>query len=311
MTTITKLSPSLWQISLPFQNVHGIVGSYLLTGKNDLVILDPGPASMTEALLAGIREVGFDPEAVTHLLVTHVHLDHAGAVGSLVRRLPMAHVYAHSKGAPHLLDSSKVMASASRVFGEQMNLLWGEIEPTPQERLQIVEGGGILELAGRCLEVYYAPGHAVHHIIFFDPHTGELFAGDAAGIRLKGINYVRPSTPPPDLDLEAWSESIDLMKRLHPSVLYIGHFGVVRNPAQHLDQLREKLFAWGDYVLRAMLEGQEEAEIAGKLFAQLQPELLEAAIDPSLLERKDITTNYPMVVRGYMRYWRKRHPDLL
>ncbi|HJT55917.1 MAG TPA: MBL fold metallo-hydrolase [Ktedonobacteraceae bacterium] len=311
MVTITDLSPGVWQISLPFQGEDNIVGSYLLAGKNELVIVDPGPGSMTEELFAAVRMLGFEPEAVTWLLITHVHLDHAGAAGSLVRQLPNVHVYAHSRGAPHLLDPSKIVASASRIFGERMPLIWGEVEAIPQERLYNIDGDGVLEAAGRRFEVYYTPGHASHHIIFFDPHSGELFAGDVAGVLLPGIDYVRPSTPPPDLDLEAWSKSIDVIKQLHPNVLYIGHFGAIRNPIQHLEQLRERLFVWGGDVLKGMQEGREETEIAEDLLARVQPELLQAAMDANLLERKDITTNYLMVVRGYMRYWRKKHPEYL
>jgi len=261
---------------------------------------------MLEHLLTAIREAGFDPEDVTHILATHVHLDHAGACGSLVQRMPGARVYVHSKGAPHLLDTSKVVASAARIFGERMQELWGDIEPTPQERLHILEGGDVLNVAGRRLEVHYTPGHAVHHVIFFDVHSGELFAGDVAGVRLQGIDYIRPPTPPPDLDLEDWSASMDLVKSLRPDVLYIGHFGAQRNIAQHFEQLREKLYAWGDFVLAAMRDGKEEAEILKMLIEQTQPELVRVAGDEHVIVRYEIATNYPMTVQGYMRYWKKK-----
>src|SRR5438876_4110870 len=230
---------------------------------------------MLESLLASIRAAGFDPEDVTHILATHVHLDHAGATGSLVRQLPGAHVYVHRKGAPHLLDTTKVIASASRIFGDRMKLLWGEIESTPQERLHIIEGGDILNIAGRRLEVHYTPGHAVHHVIFFDVHSGELFAGDVAGVRLPGIDYIRPPTPPPDIDLEAWSDSIKLVKSLRPDVLYIAHFGAIKNISEHLDRLREKLYAWGEFVLVAMRDGKDEAEIVSMLTEHMNSELLQ------------------------------------
>ena len=311
MSTVTQLSSGLWQISLPFLGEHEIVGSYLLAGADDLAIIDPGPESMLEPLLASITEAGFDPEDVTHIVATHVHLDHAGGAGSLVSRMPGARVFVHSKGAPHLIDPSKVVASATRIYGERMKLLWGEIEPVPEERLQIIEGGDILKIAGRRLEVHYTPGHAVHHVIFFDVHSGELFAGDVAGVRLPGVDYVRPPTPPPDLDLEAWSSSIKLVKSLRPDVLYIGHFGEVRNIPQHFGRLEEKLYSWGDFVLKAMREGKNEAEIISMLIEHTEPELLKAAGDPHALERYEIATNYPMTVQGYMRYWRKKHPERL
>jgi glyoxylase-like metal-dependent hydrolase (beta-lactamase superfamily II) len=311
LSFVKQLSPGTWQVSLPFQGEPEIVGSYLMAGGNELAIIDPGPGSMLEHLLAAIREAGFDPEDVTHILATHVHLDHAGACGSLVQRMPRAQVYVHSKGAPHLLDTSKVVASAARIFGERMQELWGDIEPTPQERLHILEGGDVLNVAGRRLEVHYTPGHAVHHVIFFDVHSGELFAGDVAGVRLQGIDYIRPPTPPPDLDLEDWSASMNLVKSLRPDVLYIGHFGAQRNIAQHFERLREKLYTWGDFVLAAMRDGKKEAEILKTLIEQTQPELVRAAGDEHAIVRYEIATNYPMTVQGYMRYWKKKHPERL
>jgi len=311
LSNVTQISPGAWQISHPFLGENEIIGSYLLAGRDELAIIDPGPGSMVESLLTSIQAVGFDPQEVTHILATHVHLDHMGAAGTLVRQLPRAQVYAHSKGAPHLLDTAKVVASASRIFGERMKLLWGEIESTPQERLSIIEGGDILNIAGRRLEVHYTPGHAVHHVIFFDAHSGELFAGDVAGVKLQDVDYVRPPTPPPDLDLEAWSNSINLVKSLRPDVLYIGHFGAIKNIPEHFDLLREKLNSWGDFVLGAMRDVKDEAEITALLIEHTKPELLRAAHNPHAIERYEIATNYPMTVQGYMRYWRKKHPERL
>ena len=302
----------MWQISHTFQGENEIVGSYLIAGANELAIIDPGPGSVIDSLLASIREAGFEPGDVTHILATHVHLDHAGATGSLVKQMPKAQVYVHGLGAPHLLDTTKVVASASRIFGERMKMLWGEIEPTPADRLHIIENGDKLTIAGRRLEVHYAPGHAIHHVIFFDVHSGELFAGDAAGVRLPGVDYVRPPTPPPDLDLEAWSNTIELLKRLRPDVLYIGHFGAIKSVSLQLERLREKLYTWGEFVLSAMRDGKTEAEIIAMLIEHTKPELLRAAAGhTNVLPRYEIATNYPMTVQGYMRYWKKNHPERL
>src|ERR1700682_3434064 len=139
----------MWQISHTFQGENEIVGSYLMAGANELAIVDPGPGSVIDSLLASIREAGFEPGDVTHILVTHVHLDHAGATGSLVKQMPKAQVYVHGLGAPHLLDTTKVVASASRIFGDRMKTLWGKIESTPMDRLKTIEGGDKLIVAGR------------------------------------------------------------------------------------------------------------------------------------------------------------------
>lgn len=311
MTTVTSLNAVTWQISLPFQGEEGIIGSYLLAGNNELAIIDPGPGSMMEPLLTAIKQAGFAPKDVTHLLATHVHLDHAGVVGSLVKHMPKAKVYAHSKGALHLLDTTKVVASATRIYGDRMQQLWGDIESTPTDRIQTMEGGDVLSVAGRHLEVHYTPGHAVHHVVFFDASSGDLFAGDTAGVRLQGIDYVRPPTPPPDIDLEAWFDSIDIIKELQPDVLYLGHFGATRNAAQHLERLRDQLISWGNFVLGAMREHKNEQDILDLLIAQTEPELKHATSDPDAPTRYEIATNYAMTVQGYMRYWKKKHPERL
>ncbi len=308
MTTVSKVNSGLWQISLPFQGEEEVVGSYLFSGKDELVLVDPGPGSTAQALLTSIREAGFEPQNVTSILLTHIHLDHAGATGTLLHSMPEAKVVVHSKGAPHLIDPSKLVTSARRIYGERMDDLWGEIEAVPQDRIQVMEGGEVLNVAGHRFEVHYTPGHAVHHVIFFDVHSGELFAGDAAGVCLPGTEYVRPPTPPPDLDIEAWSSSIDLLKRLRPDVLYIGHFGAKRNPTQILEALRANLFAWGDLILSAMNDGKSETEIVQLLRQQTEPELLRKTNEANVLKRYDLASNYEMTVQGYMRYWRKSYP---
>ncbi len=311
MATTTQFASGTQQISLPFQGESDIIGSYLLAGDNEVAIIDPGPGSTIEALFASIREAGFEPQQVTHLLATHVHLDHAGGVGSLVRAMPHAKVYVHSKGAPHLLDTSKVVASATRIYGDRMQTFWGEIESTPQERLRVIEDGDILKVAGRRLEVHYTPGHAIHHVVFFDVHSGELFAGDTAGVRLQGVDYVRPPTPPPDIDLEAWNQSIDKIKKMRPDILYLGHFGPTSNAQYHLEQLRKKLTTWGNTVLESMRRGNDEEGVLAQLIANTEYELARSSSDPNVVKRYEIATNYAMTVQGYMRYWQKKHPERL
>jgi glyoxylase-like metal-dependent hydrolase (beta-lactamase superfamily II) len=311
LTTVNSVSPGLWQISLPFQGEEGVVGSYLLSGKDQLALVDPGPGSTVDALLQSIREAGFEPQDVTHILLTHIHLDHAGATGTILHSMPKAKVVVHSKGAPHIIDTSKLIASATRIYGERMHELWGKIESVPQDRLQIVEGGEVLNFAGRRLEVHYTPGHAIHHVVFFDVHSGELFAGDTAGVCLANTEFVRPPTPPPDLDIDAWSSSIDLLKKLRPDVLYIGHFGQKRNPIQILEGLRANLFTWGDIILSAMRDGKNEVEIIQVLRQSTEPEVLRKTDDANALKRYDLASNYEMTVQGYMRYWKKHHAERL
>jgi glyoxylase-like metal-dependent hydrolase (beta-lactamase superfamily II) len=300
MAVVTKVSqgtrPGTWQISLPFQGEEEVVGSYVFAGKDELAVIDPGPSSTAESLLARLREAGFNPQDVTHLLLTHIHLDHAGGVGLLLRSMPQAKIYVHRNGAPHLIDPTRFLASASRIYGNQMQELWGEVLPVPEDRIKALEGGDVLNVAGRRMEVHYTPGHASHHVIFFDVHTGELFAGDVGGVRLQDINYVRAPTPPPDLDVEGWSTSIDKLKQLRPDVLYLAHYGPATNAIPHLEHMRE---------------GKNETEITELLTSTTAPDLQRSAGNAGVLPRYNLMSGYQMSVQGYMRYWSKKHPEQL
>lgn len=311
MTVVTELRPGLWQISLPFLMEEGIVGSYLLAGNDELALIDPGPGSMDSALLEAVHTAGFTPQDITHILLTHIHLDHAGGAGLLLQQTPNARVYVHSIGAPHIIDPTRVVASAARIYGERMQQLWGPIVAIPADKITMLEDGDTLAVAGRHLQVFYTPGHAIHHVVFYDQVTGELFTGDVAGVRLQGIDYVRPPTPPPDLDLESWTESIKIIRDLHPEVLYLGHFGPTRNVEHHLSRLQEKLYAWGELVLAALREGKDERAIIDLLIARTEPELRQATSSEQDLRRYEIATNYPMTAQGYIRYWNKKHPEKL
>jgi glyoxylase-like metal-dependent hydrolase (beta-lactamase superfamily II) len=225
--------------------------------------------------------------------------------------MPNARVYVHSLGARHLIDPSRLISSASLIYGDRMKLLWGDIEPVPAERVQRIGEGDVLSVADRQLEVHYTPGHAIHHVAFYDARTRELFAGDVAGVRLPGVDYIRPPTPPPDIDLEAWSASLNRVRQLRPNVINLAHFGPTHDVDRHLDRLEKALYVWGDFVLEAMRAGKSEAEIIMLVIEKTQPELERIARDPHSVQRYEIAANYAMSVQGYMRYWRKLHPERL
>lgn len=317
MAEINQLTTGLWHISLPFQHEYGVVGAYVLSGYNaagqpELALIDPGPETTVQFLLEALREGGWEPARVTHILITHIHLDHSGGVGTLLQSMPQARVFVHPLGAPHLNDPTRLIQSATRIYGDHMQTLWGKIEPVPANQIEVIHDGALIPVAGQTLHVHYTPGHASHHVIFYNPHSGELFAGDVAGVRLQDIDYVRPPTPPPDLDLEAWANSIELMKSLHPSVLYLAHFGPQRAINQLLDELQQRLFAWGELVLQALREHKDVATIITTLIAHAEPELRQkTGNNPDADIRYDLTTNYQMTVEGYVRYWQKHHPERL
>jgi glyoxylase-like metal-dependent hydrolase (beta-lactamase superfamily II) len=191
------------------------------------VIVDPGPASCLERLLEATADA--PPRA---LALTHIHLDHAGAAGSLAQRFPELEVWVHERGAPHLIDPSRLLASARRLYGSQMQRLWGEVLPVPPERVRVLRGGE--RLGG--LRCAYTPGHAVHHVAYLHEESGTAFAGDVAGVRI-GTGPVMPPTPPPDIDLDAWRDSLGLLRDWAPQRLALTHFGAHERPGEHLEQL--------------------------------------------------------------------------
>ncbi len=229
------------------------IGAWLL---GDIVV-DPGPESCLDRLLEGL-----DGRAPRALALTHIHLDHAGAAGSLARRFPAMEIWVHERGAPHLADPSRLLASATRLYGDQMQRLWGEVLPVPEERIRVLHGGETIE----GLRVAYTPGHASHHVSYLHEDSGWVFAGDVAGVRIGGGPTFAP-TPPPDIDLPAWRDSISLLESWRPQALAITHFGVYEDPARQLADL-------SDYL--------EEAE---QLAATLDEEAFAAALRGRLAAR--------------------------
>lgn len=310
-----RLAEDLWVIDTQFQGERDIIASYLLVGDNGLALVDVGSAASVNELLAGVRAAGFDPADITSLILTHIHLDHAGATGPLVRALPRAQVYVHRIGAPHLIDPSKLISSATRIYGDQMERLWGHMEPVPAERLTIVDDGDEIVAGARTLRALYTPGHAIHHIALHDEAHNVAFPGDVAGVSIEGVGFVRPPTPPPDLSLEDWDASISRLEALTLDKLYLPHFGEVSSTPRHFADLRRRLHEWGEIALAGLREGKDDAVIAADLARVADPEIAEQARQrddsAGAMRRYELATNYLMSAQGYMRYYRKHHPELL
>jgi glyoxylase-like metal-dependent hydrolase (beta-lactamase superfamily II) len=215
-----------------------VIGCWEIDG----VLIDPGPTSSMENLIEALG--GESPRA---LLLTHIHLDHAGASGTMVRRWPELPVYVHEIGARHLADPAKLLASAERLYGDQMERLWGEVAPVPEENLRPLRGGE--EVLG--FHIAYTPGHASHHVSYFHPASGRAFVGDTAAVRIPPSDFVLPPTPPPDIDLDLWEESIERVLDWRPESLGLTHFGEVSDPEVHFEVVRARL--------------REQAELAGSL----------------------------------------------
>ncbi|MGO8949236.1 MAG: MBL fold metallo-hydrolase [Ktedonobacterales bacterium] len=307
-----QLESDLWVIDTLFQGEPGVIASYLLTGAYGPALIDVGSGASVAQLLSGIHAAGVDPGDVAHLILTHVHLDHAGAAGALLSYMPKAQVYVHGLGAPHLVDPSRLLGSAARIYGEAMEQLWGTMEPVPERRIQILMDEQTIRVGSRSLRALYTPGHAVHHLVYFDEGHQELFAGDIAGVRLQGSGFVRPPTPPPDLNLEDWYTSLDRIAELHPDVLYLPHYGRATDVVRHLDQLRRRLGDWGELMLVGIRQEQPDVELANLLAQTANSEIAQSnSRDETVVARYELASNYLMSAQGYVRYYRKVHPDLL
>ncbi len=248
----------------PIDLFHGgaarTVGSYLVDTPSGLALFDCGPASCIPALKAGLAERGVELREITHLLLSHIHLDHAGAAGSLVREHPELQVWVSEIGAPHLVDPSRLERSARRLYGDTFDGLWGELAPVPEANVRVADG----RAAG--LQVFAAPGHASHHVCYVDGST--LYAGDAAGVRIQPSRSVLPPTPPPDVDIEAWYRTLEQIERSAPERLALTHFGFAEDVSRHLGELRERLDTWATRVE----DGASEDDFVAAAKADLPPE---------------------------------------
>ena len=289
-------------MDLGFMGTEGIIASFLLVGEGSAAVVETGPTTCIENFMQGLKDNGVAPEDVEQVFVTHIHLDHSGASGNLVEKLPNATFYVHEVGYPHLVDPSKLIKSSTRLYGDRMEELWGEIRPVPEERLFKLEGGEEVETAGASLAARYTPGHAYHHLAFYEPESGFLFAGDVAGVRLMGQSYVKPPTPPPEVDVEAWKGSIENIRKLSPRVLCPTHFGSYEDVDRHLGELEQRLQDWLLFVEERMDEGRSQEDIAGELESKGDEELLREGAAPEESERYELAANYQMLVAGLMRY---------
>jgi glyoxylase-like metal-dependent hydrolase (beta-lactamase superfamily II) len=255
------------------------------------VLVDPGPEAAVETLLDALGDVR--PRA---LLLTHIHLDHAGATGALVRRWPDLDVYVHERGAPHMIDPSKLLASAGRLYGEaNMQALWGEVLPVPAERVRTLSGGETLPLAGG-FRVAYTPGHASHHVAYLHDESGCAFVGDMGGVRIPPAHVTIAPTPPPDIDVEAWERSLDLIADWRPTSLGLTHFGSVDAAAEQLEAVRASLRELAQLTRNAgpatvMAAVRDRVDTTGDRFLRAA---YAAAVPPE------------HIYQGLERYWRKR-----
>ncbi|GBD33301.1 MAG: MBL fold metallo-hydrolase [Gemmatimonadales bacterium] len=281
-----------------------IAATVLHTGQG-VAILDPGPSASLATLLDKLAKAGISLSDIRAVLLTHIHLDHAGATGTLVRKNPAIRVVVHQRGAPHLADPTKLLKSAARLYGDDLHSLWGEVLPVPESNLQVVAGGERLALGELALEVAYTPGHASHHVSYFDPKDGIAYVGDAAGIRISGRPFIFAPTPPPDIDLELWEETLRKLGAWNASMFVLTHFGPSTDTEEHLELFRERLHSWSAEVKRSLAEAGSDAEKAARFAKGVLDELRGAAAAVEI-ERYSVSAAPELCWYGLARYWRKK-----
>ncbi len=299
------LSSGLSFIDLRFRGVPRIIATAVLHGSRGVTLVDPGPSSTLPVLRAALERDGIAFGDLTRVLLTHVHLDHAGACGSLLRENPRLRIYVHEKGATHLVAPEKLLASAARLYGDAMDQLWGEVLPVPASAIERLAGGEQIRTAGRILDVAYTPGHAVHHVSFFDRDAGTAFVGDTAGIRIVQGGYVLPPTPPPDVDLDAWRRSLAVIETWRPDTLFVTHFGPASPVAPHLSMLAGNLDGMSGLVKTSLgHQGGDEAREAW-FVDEVRRDLRRRMSEPAVLAY-EAAGRFDLCWRGLARYWRKR-----
>ena len=247
-------------LDLMHQGADRVIASYLLETDDGPALFDCGPSTCLPRLKAALLERGVELGDVRHLLLSHIHLDHAGAAGVLVREHPELLVHVSEIGAPHLADPSRLETSARRLYGDTFDTLWGELAPVPQENIRIVAA----RVLG--LDCFPTQGHASHHVSYLDA-AGTLYAGDAAGVRILPERTVLPPTPPPEFDLDVWLETIDEIERRRPERLALIHFGVLPEPGAHLDELRRRLVEWVRLVQSGVTQEQFSESVRNEVTA--------------------------------------------
>jgi glyoxylase-like metal-dependent hydrolase (beta-lactamase superfamily II) len=296
-------------LDLDFRDTEGLVAAYLLPSEEGWTLIETGPTTCRGALLSGLRAAGVTPDEVRKVFVTHIHLDHAGGVGALADALPRAQFYAHALGVPHLVDPTRLIASARRAWGAAADPLWGTILPVPAPRIEALHGGERFPLLGGDLEVIATPGHAKHHLAFFDTRLRGVFTGDGAGVRLERSPHLRPAVPPPDLDLDLLFGSLEAMRARDPRFVLFSHFGPSPEGPADLARYQAIVLDWKEVALAAARENTDPEFIARRLALHDAVTLQQEGVSPSQAERESLVSGYDLAAKGFLRFF-EIHGDL-
>ncbi len=309
--TIQRLDDRTAFVDLMHLGNPSAIGTGVLESGGGLGLVDPGPTACLERLRDRLREMGYAVGDVRAVILTHIHLDHATASGAIVREVPEARVFVHPKGAVHMIDPSRLLASAHRIYGDELERLWGEFVPVPAESVMEVDEGAVVELGERRLDVAYVPGHAKHHVAYFEEASATAWIGDVGGICIPPGAPI-PVTPPPDIDIRTWNDSIDRVLAWGPRRIVPTHFGPSDDPGAHFNELRRALDAWAEWV-RNSLEGEDPAAVdpardreRARRFAVWAEAEARGRMPERAVDRYTAAFGFADSWYGLARYWRKR-----
>lgn len=293
----TEIGPGVIQIDTLLGGWHQVTAGYLVTGPEP-VLVETGSQSSVPVLLDALSDLGVGASDLAGIAVTHIHLDHAGGVGDVAAAFPEATVYVHEKGARHLVDPSRLVASAALVYGELLDSLYGRLDPTDSARIRVLDDGDTIMVGPtRTLRTIDSPGHAKHHLALHDSDTGLLFAGDAVGVRLPDAGVLRPATPPPDFDLDQALASLQRFEACHPTGIALAHYGLVPDPAAILEEAQETLRRWAEVAESAWHDGRDIAAALDDAFG-----LDVEALDPAVREKLETLNGIHSNAAGFRRW---------
>jgi glyoxylase-like metal-dependent hydrolase (beta-lactamase superfamily II) len=299
------LASGLSYLDLLFVGTPRVIASVVLHGPGGAAIIDPGPSSTLPRLKAELKESGLSMADVRAIVLTHIHLDHGGASGTIVREHPGVRVYVHERGAPHMVDPAKLLASVTRLYGDAMDRLWGEVLPVPADAIVKLTGGERIEVCGRHLDVAYTPGHASHHVSYLAGDAGIAFVGDTAGIRLNPGGFIVPPTPPPDIDLELWRDSLARIGRWNADTLFLAHFGPHAHSTVHLAEMADHI-DWASELAKLSLDRDATDDDREKWFADELRRALQRRGGPDDVRAYEVAGRFDLNWQGLARYWRKK-----
>jgi glyoxylase-like metal-dependent hydrolase (beta-lactamase superfamily II) len=299
----TEIAPGVLQIDTLLGGWERMTAGYLVTGDSP-VLVETGSQTSVPALLAALDEMGVDAGQLAGVVVTHIHLDHAGGVGDVAAAFPEATIYVHERGARHLVDPTRLVDSAAMVYGDLLDSLYGRLTATPADRVHVLADGEPIRVSPhRTLTTVDSPGHAKHHLALHDSDSGILFAGDAVGVRLPDVGVLRPATPPPDFDLDQALTSLQRFAARRPAGIALAHFGLVPDPAEILDEAQGTLRRWAEVATAAWREGRDIAEALSEAFGDTLQ-----GTDPAQREKLETLNGIHSNAAGFRRWLETRSP---